>query len=49
MLPHRHRNAQRNDTVSVPVGNVTLGGGAPIVVQSMTNTDTTDVVATARQ
>ena len=30
-------------------GAVTVGGGAPIVVQSMTNTDTADVEATARQ
>ena len=34
---------------AVPVGSVTLGGGAPIVVQSMTNTDTADVDATVRQ
>ena len=31
------------------VGNVTVGGGAPVVVQSMTNTDTADVEGTARQ
>src|SRR5499427_2193808 len=39
----------RHTTVPVRVGNVTVGGGAPIVVQSMTNTDTADVEATARQ
>jgi (E)-4-hydroxy-3-methylbut-2-enyl-diphosphate synthase len=39
----------RHKTVPVQVGNVTVGGGAPIVVQSMTNTDTADVDATARQ
>jgi (E)-4-hydroxy-3-methylbut-2-enyl-diphosphate synthase len=33
----------------VKVGNVTVGGGAPIVVQSMTNTDTADVNATVGQ
>jgi (E)-4-hydroxy-3-methylbut-2-enyl-diphosphate synthase len=33
----------------VAVGGVLIGGGAPIVVQSMTNTDTADVGATARQ
>ncbi|HZM37033.1 MAG TPA: flavodoxin-dependent (E)-4-hydroxy-3-methylbut-2-enyl-diphosphate synthase [Burkholderiales bacterium] len=33
----------------VRVGNVPIGGGAPIVVQSMTNTDTAEVQATARQ
>jgi len=35
--------------VAVNVGNVTVGGGAPVVVQSMTNTDTADEVATAIQ
>jgi (E)-4-hydroxy-3-methylbut-2-enyl-diphosphate synthase len=33
----------------VAVGGVVIGGGAPIVVQSMTNTDTADAVGTARQ
>jgi (E)-4-hydroxy-3-methylbut-2-enyl-diphosphate synthase len=41
--------AERHKTVAVKVGNVTVGGGAPIVVQSMTNTDTADVEATAQQ
>ncbi len=36
-------------TQSVMVGNVKVGGGAPIVVQSMTNTDTADIEGTARQ
>ena len=36
-------------TVAVKVGNVQVGGGAPVVVQSMTMTDTADAVATARQ
>jgi (E)-4-hydroxy-3-methylbut-2-enyl-diphosphate synthase len=40
---HRHR------TVPVQVGRVTVGGDAPIVVQSMTNTDTADAEATAKQ
>ena len=39
----------RHKTVAVDVGGVAVGGGAPIVVQSMTNTDTADVEATARQ
>jgi (E)-4-hydroxy-3-methylbut-2-enyl-diphosphate synthase len=39
----------RHSTVGVDVGGVTVGGGAPIVVQSMTNTDTADVEGTARQ
>ena len=41
--------APRHQTVAVKVGNVAVGGGAPVVVQSMTNTDTADVEATARQ
>src|ERR1700741_834272 len=41
--------APRHQTVAVKVGNVTVGGGAPVVVQSMTNTDTADVEGTARQ
>jgi (E)-4-hydroxy-3-methylbut-2-enyl-diphosphate synthase len=36
-------------TVGVRVGTVQVGGGAPIVVQSMTMTDTADPAATARQ
>src|SRR6201985_759896 len=39
----------RRQSVPVQVGNVTVGGGAPIVVQSMTNTDTADVDSTVRQ
>src|SRR6187431_2210411 len=39
----------RRQSVAVKVGNVTVGGGAPIVVQSMTNTDTADVDSTVRQ
>src|SRR5579884_2604867 len=39
----------RRRTVGVRVGRVLVGGGAPIVVQSMTNTDTADAEATARQ
>ena len=41
--------AQRHRTVGVHVGSVMVGGGAPIVVQSMTNTDTADVDATVAQ
>ena len=39
----------RHQTTPVKVGDVTVGGGAPVVVQSMTNTDTADVEATVRQ
>jgi (E)-4-hydroxy-3-methylbut-2-enyl-diphosphate synthase len=41
--------AERHRTVAVKVGNVTVGGGAPVVVQSMTNTDTADIEGTAMQ
>jgi len=40
---------QRRRSVPVRVGSVAIGGDAPIVVQSMTNTDTADVNATVRQ
>jgi (E)-4-hydroxy-3-methylbut-2-enyl-diphosphate synthase len=39
----------RHQTVGVKVGKVQVGGGAPIVVQSMTNTDTADVASTTKQ
>ena len=39
----------RRVSVPVIVGNVKVGGGAPIVVQSMTNTDTADVQGTIAQ
>lgn len=39
----------RHKTVAVKVGGVTVGGGAPVVVQSMTNTDTADVASTVKQ
>jgi (E)-4-hydroxy-3-methylbut-2-enyl-diphosphate synthase len=39
----------RRVSIPVKVGAVTVGGGAPVVVQSMTNTDTADAEATARQ
>src|SRR5689334_13135862 len=39
----------RHKTTQVKVGGVAVGGGAPIVVQSMTNTDTADVAATVAQ
>ncbi len=41
--PRRHR------TAAVRVGGITIGGGAPVVVQSMTNTDTADLESTCRQ
>lgn len=39
----------RRHAVGVDIGGVRVGGGAPIVVQSMTNTDTADIEATVRQ
>jgi (E)-4-hydroxy-3-methylbut-2-enyl-diphosphate synthase len=41
--------APRHRTTQVMIGNVAVGGGAPIVVQSMTNTDTADVQGTVDQ
>jgi (E)-4-hydroxy-3-methylbut-2-enyl-diphosphate synthase len=40
---------ERHKSIAVEVGGVIVGGGAPIVVQSMTNTDTADVEGTTRQ
>ena len=40
---------QRRVSKSIQIGSVTVGGGAPIVVQSMTNTDTRDVMSTIHQ
>jgi (E)-4-hydroxy-3-methylbut-2-enyl-diphosphate synthase len=40
---------ERHKTKAVRVGNIIVGGDAPIVVQSMTNTDTADVEATVKQ
>jgi (E)-4-hydroxy-3-methylbut-2-enyl-diphosphate synthase len=44
-----HSPVRRHKTVAVHVGHVTVGGDAPIVVQSMTNTDTGNAGATVRQ
>jgi (E)-4-hydroxy-3-methylbut-2-enyl-diphosphate synthase len=41
--------ASRRPSVGVRVGKVLVGGGAPVVVQSMTNTDTEDPASTAKQ
>ena len=41
--------APRRATARCRIGDVVVGGGAPVVVQSMTNTDTADAPATARQ
>ena len=47
--PRPAEPGQRRPSVGVRIGKVTVGGGAPIVVQSMTNTDTEDPASTARQ
>ena len=47
--PLRLQPAARRKSVAVAVGKIQIGGDAPIVVQSMTNTDTADVSATTRQ
>ena len=39
----------RHTSIGVPVGPYRIGGGAPILVQSMTNTDTEDAEGTAAQ
>ena len=40
---------ERRKSKQIWVGNVPIGGESPIVIQSMTNTDTADVTATVRQ
>ena len=45
----RTQEISRRPSVGVKIGPVTIGGGAPIVVQSMTNTDTADAQATTKQ
>ncbi|MEE2722118.1 MAG: flavodoxin-dependent (E)-4-hydroxy-3-methylbut-2-enyl-diphosphate synthase [Pseudomonadota bacterium] len=47
--PGLFETVKRRQSVPVDVGGVTVGGGVPIVVQSMTNTDTADVESTAKQ
>jgi (E)-4-hydroxy-3-methylbut-2-enyl-diphosphate synthase len=47
--PRPAEPTQRRPSVAVHVGKVKVGGGAPIVVQSMTNTDTEDPASTAKQ
>src|ERR1700680_2589452 len=39
----------RRKTIGVKVGHIQVGGGAPVVVQSMTNTDTADIAGTVTQ
>ena len=44
-----NKPVQRRKTKKIWVGDVPVGGGSPVSVQSMTNTETTDVAATIRQ
>ena len=44
-----HGPSPRRSSAQVKVGHVAIGGGAPVVVQSMTNTDTADIEGTVRQ
>ena len=44
-----NKNLIKKPTHQVMVGSIPIGGGAPIVVQSMTNTDTADVEKTTEQ
>jgi len=48
-MSHRTAFARRHETVPVKVGHITIGGNAPVVVQSMTNTDTADIGQTVTQ
>ena len=43
------RDIQRRQSRQIMVGNVAVGGGAPVTVQTMTNTPTDDVRATIDQ
>ena len=49
MTSATHLRAPRKSTIPVNVGGVIVGGDAPIVVQSMTNTDTADIEGTVHQ
>ncbi|NMB24601.1 MAG: flavodoxin-dependent (E)-4-hydroxy-3-methylbut-2-enyl-diphosphate synthase [Firmicutes bacterium] len=49
LIPARPKTTFRTGTRQVQVRGLVMGGGAPIVVQSMTNTDTRDVSATVEQ
>nr|WP_292986404.1 flavodoxin-dependent (E)-4-hydroxy-3-methylbut-2-enyl-diphosphate synthase [Nitrosomonas sp.] len=48
-MPQKSLTSRRRASVGVDVGSIKIGGGAPVIVQSMTNTDTVDAVATTEQ
>src|SRR5512132_3433509 len=49
LSPSEPANPARRRSTEVRIGSVTIGGGRPVAVQSMTNTDTADAAATAAQ
>ncbi len=49
IFPVAFMSASRRSAVQVSIGSIKVGGNAPVVVQSMTNTDTADVEGTAQQ
>ena len=49
VMANRQGIQDRRRSVAVSIGSVKVGGGEPVVVQSMTNTDTADVTATVKQ
>ncbi|RYZ70800.1 MAG: flavodoxin-dependent (E)-4-hydroxy-3-methylbut-2-enyl-diphosphate synthase [Lysobacteraceae bacterium] len=49
VVPSGACSSQRRLTRQVRIGNILLGAGKPVVVQSMTNTDTADIASTVRQ
>ncbi len=49
VIPHPMPSTQRRHSVPVRIGKVMVGGPAPVVVQSMTNTDTADIEGTVQQ
>lgn len=48
-MSFKHPFLPRRESITVQIGDITVGGEAPVVVQSMTNTDTADEIATAIQ
>ena len=48
-MSNSYSNIKRRKSLQIKVGNVAVGGDAPISVQSMTNTETTDVATTVAQ
>jgi len=48
-MSQNNLSPQRRSSVGVQIGSIQIGGGAPVVVQSMTNTDTVDETATVEQ